>query len=90
MPASSENLQQVRASPPSFMASIAPFSPSLTPNKSQADGLLTFSDPKFALHGEILLLVLVLLFATLFHRSRSLSLRKESVSSIWIYPLLRN
>ncbi|PRQ42871.1 hypothetical protein RchiOBHm_Chr3g0462331 [Rosa chinensis] len=49
-----------------MMAAIAPFSPSLAPNKSEDDEVLILGDPKFALNGELLLLFLVLLFATLF------------------------
>lgn len=42
-----------------------PLSPSIVPsnNAHQNDELLFLSDPKFARHGEILFLVLVLLFS---------------------------
>ncbi|CAJ1948558.1 unnamed protein product [Sphenostylis stenocarpa] len=41
-----------------------PLSPSLVPSdNAQNDELLFLSDPRFARHGEILLLVLVLLFS---------------------------
>lgn len=46
------------------MASAPLLSPSLAPNKYQNDELLPFiSRPKFAVQGEIMMLVLVLLFA---------------------------
>ncbi|CAB4315249.1 unnamed protein product [Prunus armeniaca] len=50
-------------------AAPAPFWSSLAPNDQfQNDQLhdVLISDPKFAVHGEIMMLVLVLLFATLF------------------------
>ncbi|KAM1442210.1 hypothetical protein ACFX13_010104 [Malus domestica] len=47
------------------MASAPLLSPSLAPNKSQNDELLPLiGHPKFAVQGEIMMLVLVLLFAT--------------------------
>ncbi|KAK9986174.1 hypothetical protein SO802_031125 [Lithocarpus litseifolius] len=41
----------------------AQLSPIMAPNNPQRDELLFSEDPHFALHGEILMLVLVLFFA---------------------------
>ena len=49
---------------PITMEASPQLSPFMAPNKSQKDQELLFSkDPKFALHGEIMMLVLVLVFA---------------------------
>lgn len=47
------------------MASIAPFSDSMSPNNNnstQGDELRVSEDPKFALHGEVMMLIIILLF----------------------------
>lgn len=47
------------------MASIAPFSDSMSPNNNnstQGDELRMSEDPKFALHGEVMMLIIILLF----------------------------
>lgn len=50
-----------------FMAMSSLFSPSLAPSNPAKDHELLFSDdPKFALHGEILMLVIVLFFVIIF------------------------
>lgn len=47
------------------MASIAPFSDSMSPNNNnstQGDELRVSEDPKFALHGEVMMLIIIFLF----------------------------
>ncbi|KAB1224467.1 hypothetical protein CJ030_MR2G016356 [Morella rubra] len=46
------------------MASGAQLSPFVAPSSHEKDELLFSGDPKFALHGEIMMLILLLVFAS--------------------------